>query len=133
MTSGMKTITYPVKDLAAAKRLYGGLFGAEPYMDEPYYAAFNAGGQDVGLDPNGHGKGMTGPVTYWHVDDINTSLEALLDAGPEPGQPIQDVGGGALIATVRDADGNVTGLFQAPAGGQRGPDAGSVSCDASEA
>jgi catechol 2,3-dioxygenase-like lactoylglutathione lyase family enzyme len=99
MTSGMKTITYPVKDLAAAKRLYGRLFGAELYIDEPYYAAFNAGGQDVGLDPNGHG------------------LEALLDAGAEPGQPIQDVGGGALIATVRDADGNVTGLFQAPAGG----------------
>ena len=27
------------------------------------------------------------------------------------------VGGGALIATVKDADGNVTGLSQAPPGG----------------
>jgi extradiol dioxygenase family protein len=34
MASGMKTITYPVKDLAAAKQLYGRLFGVEPYMDE---------------------------------------------------------------------------------------------------
>ncbi len=36
MASGMKTITYPVKDLAAAKQLYGRLFGVEPYMDEAY-------------------------------------------------------------------------------------------------
>ena len=117
MASGMKTITYPVKDLAAAKQLYGKLFGVEPYMDEPCYAAFNVGDHDVGLDPNGHSKGMTGPTAYWHVDDINKSLEALLEAGAEAGQPIQDVGGGTLIATVKDADGNVTGLFQAPAGG----------------
>jgi hypothetical protein len=47
----MCTITYPVKDLAAAKRLYGLLFGVEPYIDEAYYAAFNLGGHDVGLDP----------------------------------------------------------------------------------
>jgi predicted enzyme related to lactoylglutathione lyase len=117
MASGMKTITYPVKDLAAAKQLYGQLFGVEPYMDEAYYAAFNVGGQDVGLDPNGHSKGMIGPIAYWHVDDINKSLEALLDAGAVADQPIQDVGGGTLIATVKDADGNVTGLFQAPTGG----------------
>jgi predicted enzyme related to lactoylglutathione lyase len=116
MTSGMKTITYPIKDIAAAKQLYGQLFGVEPYIDEPYYAAFNAGGNDVGLDPNGHGKGMTGPIAYWHVDDIKKSLEALIDAGAEAGQPVQDVGRGALIATVKDADGNVTGLFQAPPG-----------------
>lgn len=117
MASGMKTITYPVKDLSAAKQLYGQIFAAEPYIDEPYYVAFSVGGHDVGLDPNGHGKGMTGPIAYWHVDDINKSLDALLDAGAEADQAIQDVGGGALIATVRDADGNVTGLFQAPAGG----------------
>jgi len=117
MASGMKTITYPVKDLSAAKQLYGQIFAVEPYIDEPYYVAFSVGEHDVGLDPNGHGKGMTGPIAYWHVDDINKSLDALLDTGAEADQAIQDVGGGTLIATVKDADGNVTGLFQAPAGG----------------
>lgn len=116
MTSGMKTITYPVKDLAAAKRLYGMLFGVEPYTDEAYYAAFDAGGYDVGLDPNGHAKGMTGPISYWHVDDINKTLEALLEAGAEAHQPVRDVGRGTLIATVKDTDGNITGLWQAPPG-----------------
>src|SRR5215208_7894695 len=70
MTEGVKTIMYPVRDLANAKTLYGKLVGVEPCMDEAYYVGFNVGGQDIGLDPHGHSKGMTGPVTYWHVDDI---------------------------------------------------------------
>jgi predicted enzyme related to lactoylglutathione lyase len=117
MTSGMKTILYPVKDLAAAKQLYGQLLGVAPIMDEPYYVGYKVDGQDVGLDPNGHSKGMTGPVGYWQVDDINETLAALLDAGAETQQAVTDVGGGTLIATVTDADGNVIGLRQLPAGG----------------
>jgi predicted enzyme related to lactoylglutathione lyase len=113
MTDGLKTITYPVRDLVKAKALYGELLGVEPYMDEPYYVAFNAGGQDVGLDPQGHQKGMTGPIPYWHVEDIQTSLKTLLDTGAEIVQDPTDVGAGNLIARVKDADGNVTGLFQA--------------------
>ena len=118
MTSGMKTVIYPVKDIAAAKQLYGRLFDVEPYADEVYYVGFKVDGQDVGLDPNGHRQGMTGPVLYWHVDDINESLEALLEAGAETQNPIRNVGGGRLIATVKDPDGNVIGLLQDSAGGQ---------------
>ena len=116
MTSGLKTIIYPVKDLAAAKQLYGALFGATPYADEAYYVGFKVDGQDAGLDPNGHSRGMTGPVGYWHVDDINETLDALLGAGAETQEPIRDVGGGRLIATLKDPDGNVIGLLQDPAG-----------------
>jgi predicted enzyme related to lactoylglutathione lyase len=112
MTSGIRTVIYPVKDLAKAKTLYGKLAGVEPYMDEAYYVGFNVEGQDVGLDPHGHSQGMTGPVGYWHVDDIKRSLKALLDAGAEPQQEVRDVGGGKLIASVKDADGNVIGLIQ---------------------
>ena len=117
VTSGMKTVIYPVKDLTAAKKAYGTLFGVAPYADEPYYVGFNVAGQEVGLDPNGHSTGMSGPVGYWHVDDINESLKHLVDAGAETQQPVRDVGGGKLIATVKDADGNMIGLLQAPAGG----------------
>lgn len=114
MTSGMRTIMHPVSDLDAAKRLYGGLFDVEPYMDEPYYVGYNVGDQDVGLDPNGHAKGMTGPTGYWHVDDIETSLDVLIAGGATKVQDVTDVGGGKLIATVRDIDGNAIGLLQMP-------------------
>jgi predicted enzyme related to lactoylglutathione lyase len=112
MTEGLRTIVYPVKDLAKAKTLYSELLGVEPDMDEAYYVGFNVGGQDIGLDPNGHNLGMTGPVGYWHVDDIEKSLKALLDTGAEVHQEVKDVGGGKLIASVKDADGNGIGLIQ---------------------
>ena len=66
MIHGVKTIIYPVKDLARAKKVYSALLGAiEPSMDQPYYVGFNVGGQDIGLDPNGHSQGMTGPLAYF--------------------------------------------------------------------
>jgi hypothetical protein len=37
MASRVSTVIHPVKDLAAAKAVYGALLGAEPIMDEPYY------------------------------------------------------------------------------------------------
>jgi predicted enzyme related to lactoylglutathione lyase len=114
MTSGIRTVIYPVKDLARAKTLYGKLLGVAPYADEAYYVGFRVGDQEVGLDPNGHNQGMTGPVGYVQVDDIEASLELLLEAGAETQQAIRDVGGGKLIASVKDADGNVTGLVQSP-------------------
>jgi predicted enzyme related to lactoylglutathione lyase len=114
MTEGVKTIIYPVRDLARARDLYGKLLDSEPYMDEPYYVGFEVGGQDIGLDPRGHSQGMTGPVNYWHVVDIHESLQKLLDAGAETQQAVRDLGGGKLIATVKDADGNAIGLLQAP-------------------
>jgi predicted enzyme related to lactoylglutathione lyase len=115
MTAGLKTIIYPVKDLAAAKSLFTALLGVEPYADEPYYVGFREAGQEIGLDPNGHAKGMTGPVPYWHVADLRATLAALLAAGAERLQDAQDVGGGKLIAFVKDADGNLVGLTQEPA------------------
>ncbi|MFK4148670.1 VOC family protein [Streptomyces sp. NPDC004065] len=112
MTAGLKTIIYPVKDLDRAKALFGALLGVEPYADTPYYVGYKDAGQDVGLDPNGHGKGMTGPVPYWHVDDIRARLAALVEAGAEVLEDAHDVGGGRLIASVKDADGNLVGLLQ---------------------
>ncbi|HCT81172.1 MAG TPA: glyoxalase [Micromonosporaceae bacterium] len=112
MISDMKTIIYPVKDLANAKTLYSKLLGVAPEMDEPYYVGFIAAGLDVGLDPHGHGKGMAGPVAYWHVDNIEESLKELLEAGAQAHEATKDVGGGKLIASVKDADGNIIGLIQ---------------------
>ncbi len=112
MTEGLTTIIYPIKDLAKAKTLYTTLLGVPPVMDEPYYVGYKVGGQDIGLDPNGHAQGMTGPLGYYPVDDIRASLAALLDAGAETLQEVKDVGGGKLVASVKDADGNGIGLIQ---------------------
>lgn len=112
MSAGVTTVIYPVSDLAAARRVFVTMLGVEPNMDEPYYVNFSVNGQDIGLDPHGHNKGMAGPVAYLQVDDIASTLQALLDAGAQEHQSVRDVGGGKLIASVTDSDGNVVGLIQ---------------------
>ncbi len=114
MSEGMKTIIYPVKDIAKAKTLFTSLLGVKPNMDQPYYVNFNVGELDIGLDPHGHAQGMAGPVCYWNVADIKVSLQQLVSAGAQPVQEPKDVGRGKLVATVKDADGNVIGLIQTP-------------------
>ena len=114
MNQGLKTIIYPVKDIARAKALYNKLLGVEPIMDQPYYVGYRLADQDIGLDPNGHKQVMTGPVGYWNVDDIKKTLQALQDAGAQVHQAVKDVGGGKLVAIVKDPDGNLVGLIQMP-------------------
>ncbi|MFD9888740.1 VOC family protein [Amycolatopsis sp. NPDC059027] len=114
MPEGITTIIYPVKDLAKAKERFSGLLGAPPEMDEPYYVSFTAGGLHIGLNPHGHAQGMTMPVGYYRVDDLKSSLQELLDGGAQPQQDVKDVGGGKLVASVTDADGNAIGLIQEP-------------------
>lgn len=114
MNHGITTVIYPVKDLDQAKTLYGKLLGAAPYADSPYYVGWKLGNMDIGLDPNGHKSGLTGPVSFYQVDDIKASLQTLVDAGAQLLQEIKDVGGGRLTASVKDADGNIIGLLQDP-------------------
>jgi len=111
MNQGITTVIYPVKDIARAKTLFRELLGVEPYADAPYYVGFKVGNQDIGLDPHGHQEGAT---AYYHVDDISESLKLLVDAGAMPIQEIRNVGGGRLIASAKDADGNIIGLLQDP-------------------
>lgn len=112
MFQGISVFIYPVKDIAQAKSLFSTLLGTEPFVESPYYVGFRVGDQQIGLDPNGHLQGLTGPVGYFNVSDIKQSLQALLDAGAQLQQEVQDIGGGGLIARVKDADGNIIGLMQ---------------------
>jgi predicted enzyme related to lactoylglutathione lyase len=109
MNRGIKTVIYPVTDLARARAIFTTFLGVEPYADSPHYVGFRIEEMEIGLDPHGHKAGMT---VYYHVDDIRRSLQSLIDAGAHIEQEIKDVGGGRLIATVRDPDGNIIGLLQ---------------------
>jgi predicted enzyme related to lactoylglutathione lyase len=113
-TQGIKTVLHPVSDLAAAKALYTALLGLPPQADSDYYVGFDVGGQHIGLLPGGGPQGMTSPVTYWQVPDIEAKLAEVTAAGATVKEPVRDVGGGRQVATVTDLDGNVLGLLQDP-------------------
>ncbi|WP_063022883.1 VOC family protein [Nocardia niwae] len=111
-TQGIKTVLHPVSDLAAAKALFTALLGVPPQTDTSYYVGFDAEGQHIGLVPNGGPQGLTAPVAYWHVPDMEAKLAEVTAAGATLTEPAHDVGGGRLVATITDTDGNVLGLIQ---------------------
>jgi predicted enzyme related to lactoylglutathione lyase len=111
-TQGIKTVLHPVSDLEKTKPVYAALLGIEPQTDGEYYVGFEAEGQHIGLVPGGGPQGMTSPVAYWHVFDIEAKLAEVTAAGATVNEPAHDVGGGRLVATITDPDGNVLGLLQ---------------------
>ena len=113
-TEGIKTVLVPVSDVGRSKALYAALLGMEPQADAPYYVGFDTDGQHIGLVPGGGPQGMTSPVTYWHVSDIEAKLAEVTGSGGTVKEPPRDVGGGRLVATFTDFDGNVLGLLQDP-------------------
>ena len=104
----------PCSDLAAAKAVYAALLGVPPQADGPYYVGFEAGGQHIGLVPGRGPEDVTSPVAYWEVSDIEAKLAEVTAAGATVKEPPRNVGGGRLVATVTDPDGNVLGLLQDP-------------------
>ena len=111
-TEGIKTVLHPVSDVAKAKAVYTALLGVEPQADAPYYVGYDVAGQHIGLVPGGGPQGMTAPVAYWHVADIEAKLAAVTAAGATVTEAAHDVGGGRLVATFTDPDGNVLEVLQ---------------------
>jgi predicted enzyme related to lactoylglutathione lyase len=111
-TQGIKTVLHPVTDLERAKAVYTALLGIAPQTDAPYYVGYEAEGQQIGLVPSGAQQGMTSPVAYWHVADIEAKLAEVTAAGAVVKESPHDVGGGRLVAAFTDPDGNVLGLIQ---------------------
>jgi predicted enzyme related to lactoylglutathione lyase len=115
MPPQLNTVLYPVKDLEKAKVTFTALFGVEPHVDSKYYVGYEVDGHEIGLIPNGHDQGMSGPEPYYDVEDINATLAALQAAGAVVEQEPTDVAAGLLVAKVRDTDGNLIGVKQPPA------------------
>ena len=111
-TEGIKTVLHPVSDVAKAKAVYTALLGIEPQADAAYYVGYDVAGQHIGLVPGGGPQGMTSPIAYWHVADIEAKLAAVTAAGATVTEAPHDVGGGRLVATFTDPDGNVLGVLQ---------------------
>jgi predicted enzyme related to lactoylglutathione lyase len=113
-TEGIKTVLHPVSDLEKAKAVYTALLGIPPQADSSYYVGYEVAGQQIGLVPSGGQQGMTSPVAYWHVPDIEAKLAEVTAAGATVKEPPRDVGAGRLVASFADPDGNVLGLIQDP-------------------
>ena len=113
-TQGIKTVLHPVSDLAKAKPVYAALLGIAAAGRRAVLRRLRGRGPAHRAGAGRWPQGMTSPVAYWHVPDIEAKLAEVTAAGATVKEPPRDVGGGRLVATVTDPDGNVLGLLQDP-------------------
>ena len=109
---GIRIVLHPVSDVEQAKAVYTALLGIDPQADSAYYVGYDVAGQHIGLVPGGGPQGLTSPVAYWHVDDIDAKVAEVTAAGATVKDAPNEVGGGRVVASVVDLDGNVLGLVQ---------------------
>jgi predicted enzyme related to lactoylglutathione lyase len=126
MLRGMCTARYHADDLAVAARWYSDVLGIEPYFQRPEYVEFRIGdyqhelgilGRQHQAEIGGHSAGSDAPsgmVVYWHVDDINGTVERLLSLGATLHEPARDFGMGFIGASVIDPFGNILGVMYNP-------------------
>jgi predicted enzyme related to lactoylglutathione lyase len=112
MFKKLRTAIYQVDDLKKAKEWYINVTGIQPYFDESFYVGFDIHGHDLGLHPGKATKNNPQALAYWQVDDIQSSVRKLLDAGAEILENITDVGGEIKVASVKDPWGNAVGLIE---------------------
>ncbi len=114
MFTGLKSVIYPSSDLATDKKFWENVTGVAPYVDEPYYVGFRVSGNELGLDPNAAKEGLTHPVAYWNVENVEAAAKQLLAAGATTNSEIKDVGGGMMLGTFKDLSGNIFGIIDNP-------------------
>ncbi len=127
MLRGVATISYFAADMKAAKQWYSELLGIEPYFqrpdaENPAYIEFRIGDyqHELGIIDSKYvpqlntAASPAGVITYWHVDDVNASLERLVSMGAKELDAPQDRGSGFITASVIDPFGNVLGIMYNP-------------------
>ena len=112
MILGLRTVIYPVSDLAVAKQWYAELLGQAPYFDQPFYVGFDVGGYELGLDPNA--DMADGPRTYFGVDDVQAAVDHFVAHGCTVHEPVTNTGDDIIVATVKKPNGQLLGLIYNP-------------------
>jgi CheY-like chemotaxis protein len=112
--TGLKSVVYPSANLEADKVFWTKATGVKPYFEQAYYVGFMINGGELGLDPNAAKQGLTYPVAYWHVSNVAEAVKQLAADGVTVNAEPKDVGGGMMVATLKDASGNIFGIIDDP-------------------
>jgi predicted enzyme related to lactoylglutathione lyase len=112
---GLRTCIYRVSDIRKATAWYSNVLGIDPYFNEPFYVGFTVGGYELGLHPE-ESTEPKGPsvLTYWGVDDVHHVYSQLLSEGASEFEKPEEVGGGIVVAAVKDPWGNIFGIIHNP-------------------
>ncbi|WP_257658241.1 VOC family protein [Parapedobacter lycopersici] len=118
---GLTTVSFYASDLEEAKKWYTDFLNMEPYFNVPGYIEFRIGDyqHELGIidskyAPGGATERPGGAIVYWHVDNVQATLDKLLSSGAILHQPLIDRSGGKgdfVTASVVDPFGNILGIM----------------------
>ncbi len=123
---GMATVNFWADDVKAAREWYNNLLGITPYFerpdsDNPAYIEYRFGDfqHELGIidrkfAPKEAHPGPGGIVLFWHVDNIEQTLERLISMGAREYEPLTPREAGFITASVVDPFGNVLGIMYNP-------------------
>jgi len=126
MLRGLTTISLYADDVAEAARWYAEVLGIEPYFvrngpdGTPAYIEFRVGDDEDELGLVDRRFEVTpaekpaGVVVYWHVDDLDGTLDRLVGLGATVHDEIRERGEGFRTASVVDPFGNIVGVMFNP-------------------
>ncbi|GAA0577884.1 VOC family protein [Kribbella sandramycini] len=123
----MATVSFYADDVRAARDWYANFLDTEAYyampsQEAPSYVEFRIGDFqaelgiiDAKFAPHRVGDGPAGAILNWHVDDLEKTLDRLLELGATLNQGIVDHGdSGFRTASVTDPFGNLLGIMTNP-------------------
>ncbi len=109
---GLRTVIYPVADLAAATQWWTALLGLEPYFNEPFYVGYAVAGYELGLLPDANPT--DGALTYWGVESVPDAMAEAIAVGAVEHTAATEVGDGIVTGTVLNPLGSVVGFIRNP-------------------
>ncbi|MBM7789894.1 VOC family protein [Tenggerimyces flavus] len=127
MLRGLTTVSFYADDLTAAKQWYSEFLGVDAYYayppESPAYVEFRIGDyeHELGIIDGKYRvhpatEQAAGEIVYWHVDDLQATLDRLIELGATLHDKITPRGaaGDFITASVVDPFGNVLGIMSNP-------------------
>lgn len=121
MLRGVSTINFYANDHLQAVKWYTDFLKVEPYFSVPSYAEFRIGDyqQELGIidskfAPNHITNKPAGATIYWHVDDLQKTIDKLFSMGATIYEPKKDRGNGFVTISFLDPFGNILGIMTNP-------------------
>ncbi|OLF10441.1 glyoxalase [Actinophytocola xinjiangensis] len=125
MLRGIATISLFADDVTAAADWYASLLGDRPYFQRPEqgppaYVEFRLGDHqtELGIIDRRYAPHQDtapgGAILYWHVDDLDATLDTLHSLGATDHEPRTERGSGFVTASVIDPFGNILGVMTNP-------------------
>ena len=118
---GLATVSFFATDHEKAVKWYTDFLETEPYFNIPGYSEFRIGDYqhelgiiDSKFAPESLLSKPAGAVVFWHVDNLQATLDRLLSMGAKEFAPIADRSEGFITGSVVDPFGNILGIMQNP-------------------